>query len=223
MSRPANTKVLIIDDQPLFCMGLVSMLEKLQKFNIVGITSNADEALKLVEKEKPRLVIMEIILSNDSSLELIKKIKLINTGISILILSSNNERFYSERALRLGARGYIMKTEDANTITEAIYTVLDGKIYLSETERDRIFQAMSEETSQGVKNWTMSLHKLSNRELQVFTMIGKGHGTIEIATRFKLSTKTIDTYKEHIKLKLHCASSQELRQLAIEWANNSSA
>jgi DNA-binding NarL/FixJ family response regulator len=134
-----------------------------------------------------------------------------------------DERYYSERLLRQGARGYIMKSANSDEVIEAIKTVMSGKVYLSESERERIFEAMTAETTRGVKDWAYSLRKLSDRELQVFSLIGKGYGTIEIASKFDLSTKTIDTHKEHIKIKLHCNTSQELRQLAIEWSNNSSS
>jgi DNA-binding NarL/FixJ family response regulator len=133
----------------------------------------------------------------------------------------HDERYYSERLLRMGARGYVMKTEPAENVMEAVKTVMTGKVYLSENERERIFEAMTDESSWGTKDWSNSLRKLSDRELQIFSMIGKGYGTIEIASKFNLSTKTIDTHKEHIKLKLHCNTSQELRQLAIEWSTHS--
>lgn len=221
MARSSHTKVLIVDDQPLYSIGLSSLLQKNSNFNIVGIADNISDALKIAEKEKPRLLILEIRLGKDNSMDFISKLKSLNPQIIILVLSANDERFYSERVLRIGARGYIMKTASANIVMNAVNTVMEGKVYLSESERERIFQVMTGETTLGTKDWTMSLQKLSNRELQVFTLIGKGYGTIEIASRFNISTKTIDSHKEHIKLKLHCASSQELRQLAIEWTSNS--
>ena len=219
MARSMNTRVLIIDDQPLFTMGLTALLGKYNKYNIVGIAANSQDALLAAEKEKPRLVIMEIHLGRENAMDLILELKNINPEAAILVLSSNDERFYSERVLRLGARGYIMKNAPANTVMDAVTTILDGKVYLSENERDRIFQAMTGGGSRSAKDWTISLQKLSDRELQVFSLIGKGYGTIEIASRFNISTKTIDSHKEHIKLKLHCNTSQELRQLAIEWTN----
>ena len=214
--------MLIIDNHPLFIMGLSSLLEKTSKFNIIGTTANYDEALKIAENEKPKLVLMEIRLGKENGLDLIPKLKSINSEISILIISILDERFYSERILKLGARGYVLKTESADTILEAINTVLDNKVYLSENERDRIFQAMAGNTGKGAKpDWTTSMQMLSNRELQVFSLIAKGFGTIEIASLLNLSNKTIDTHKEHIKLKLHCNTAQELRQQAIEWSNHS--
>ena len=219
MARSGYTRVLIVDTHPLFIMGLTSLLESYGKFNIIGTAENISGALRLAEKENPRLVIMEISLRGENGIDLIQKLKNLNQEIVILVLSMNDERYYSERILRMGARGYIMKTSPSNIVMDAVHTVLNGKVYLSEDERERIFQAMADESSRGTKDWSMSIEKLSNRELQVFSLIGRGYGTIEIASRFNLSTKTIDTHKEHIKLKLHCSTSQELRQLAIEWAS----
>jgi len=221
MARTPNIKVLIIDNFPLYASGLSSLLEKNHKFSIIGTVSNSADSIKVAEKEKPGLVILEIRLGKENGMDLIPKLKAINPEVAILVISIHDERFYSERVLRLGARGYLLKSEPAEIIIDAINTVLDGKVYLSENERERIFQAMTEDSSRGVKDWTTSLQMLSNRELQVFSLIGKGHGTIEIASRLNLSTKTIDTHKEHIKLKLHCNTAQELRQQAIEWSNHS--
>ena len=220
MAKSAITKVLIVDDQPVFSLGLSSLIEGLGKYRVTGISTNINDAVKIAENENPHLVIMEIQLGEENGMDLVKKLKSMNPEVIILILSASNERFYSERLLRLGARGYVMKSAKAEVITEAILTVMSGKIYLGESERERIFQAITEDNSRGAKDWTMSIHKLSNRELQVFSLLGKGYGTIEIASRYNLSTKTVDTYKENLKLKLHCSTSQELRQMAVEWSNN---
>jgi len=221
MGRTGYTRVLLIDNQPIFCEGLISCLDKCNKFIVVGVTDEAEKALKIAEKEKPGLVIMEIFPGKENGLELISRLKSLIADITILVISNNEERFYSERVLRLGARGYLMKTASCESVMEAISTVLNGKVYLSDSERERIFLALTEESTRGIKDWPISIQKLSNRELEVFSLIGKGYSTIEIASRLKLSTKTIDTHKEHIKLKLHCATSHELRQQAIEWSNHS--
>jgi len=220
MARSANTKVLIIDNYPLCVKGLTAVLESYSKLNIIAAASNCADAVKIAERERPQLVILEIRLGKENGMDIISKLKSIIPEVIILVLSTQDERFYSERVLRLGARGYLLKTEPVNIVMEAINTVLEGKVYLSESERERIFQAMTEDSSRGSKDWTLSLQTLSNRELQVFSLIGKGYGTIEIASRLNLSTKTIDTHKEHIKLKLHCNTAQELRQQAIEWINH---
>jgi len=214
--------VLIIDNHPLFIMGLSSLLEKTANVNIIGTADNYSDALEIAEKEKPTLILMEIRLGKENGLDFIQKLKFISHGTVILIISSLDERLYSERILRLGARGYVLKTESADTIMEAINTVLNKKVYLSGNERERIFHSGAENSDKGLKeDWSSSMQKLSNRELQVFSLVAKGLGTTEIAAKLKLSNKTIDTHKEHIKKKLHINTSRELRQQAIEWANHS--
>jgi DNA-binding NarL/FixJ family response regulator len=221
MAKNENIKVLIIDNNPLFILGLSSILDKEQKFSIIGSASNCADALKIAEKESPKLVLMEIRLGNENGLELIPKLKSLDLEMTILVMSLYDERSYAERVLRLGARGYILKTESADTVMDAINTILNNKVYLSESERDRILQSLTEEPSPSVKDWVNSLQLLSTRELQVLSFIAKGLGTIEIASRLNLSTKTVDTHKEHVKQKLHCNTVQELRQKAIEWFSNS--
>jgi len=148
-------------------------------------------------------------------------LKHIHKDIKILVLSMHDERYYAERALKNGARGYIMKEEAVSNVLEAVKTVLSGKIWLSESERDRLFEYLSVgETLQKNNDKFATINVLSNRQLQIFKMTGKGFGTSEIAAKLNLSPKTVDTHKEHIKLKLHCNTSQELRQLAIEWVND---
>jgi len=222
MAKIGYIKVLIIDNHPLFIMGLSSLLENNSKFNIIGTTENYSDALKIAEKEKPTLVLTEIRLGKENGLEFIQKLKSINPETAILIISILDERFYSERILKLGAKGYILKTESADIIMEAINTVLDNKVYLSENERERIFHSAAENNGKDLNgDWTTSMQTLSNRELQIISLIAKGFGTTEIAAMLKLSAKTIDTHKEHIKSKLHCNTAHELRQQAIEWANHS--
>jgi len=223
MPEPRKLKVLIVEDHPLFSKGLVSLIESKNGYKVVGEAPNLSEARIIAERENPDLAIVDINLGNENGMELIPWLKTNDPGIVILVLSMYDERYYSERILRLGARGYIMKDEAGNKVLDAIKTVMSGKVYLSDAERERIFEAMTGENFREGKDWAMSVQKLSDRELQIFSLIGKGLGTIEIASKLDLSTKTIDTHKEHIKLKLHCNSSQELRQLAIEWTSHPNA
>jgi len=222
MAKTGNIRVLIIDNHPLFIMGLSELLEKAYKFYIIGTADNYKDALTIAEKERPTLVLMEIRIGKENGLEFIQKLKSTNPEAVILIISILDERFYSERILRLGARGYVLKTESADTIMEAINTVLDKKVYLSENERERIHHSTAENTDYDAKEvWTTSIQTLSNRESQVYSLIAKGLGSNEIASTLKLSAKTIDTHKEHIKKKLRCNTTHELRQQAIEWAYQS--
>jgi len=214
-----NIKVLIVDKQPLFIRGLVSLLKSAPNFKISGESTTIEKALEIAEKTKPDIAIVDINLGEENGLDLIPRLKIQNPSIFIMVLSMNDERYYSERILRMGVRGYIMKTETEDKVLEAIKTVAAGKVYLSNSEKERIFEVMTGENFHEAKDWAMALRKLSNRELQIFALLGKGFGNLEMASKFNLSTKTIDTYKEHMKLKLHCNSTQELRQFAIEWTN----
>jgi len=219
MGKVKTVKVMIVEDHPVFSKGLAALIASKADYTVIGEAATLAGAMDMAEQTRPDLAIIDINLGGDTGIDLIPRLKARHPGIIILVLSMYDERYYSERMLRLGARGYIMKDQAGNKVLDAIQTVMSGKVYLSESERERILEAMTGENLRDVKDWTMSLRKLSNRELQIFSLLGKGLGTIEMAAQFGLSTKTIDTHKEHIKLKLHCSTSQELRQLAIEWAN----
>jgi len=220
MPEAKTVKVMIVEDHPLFSKGIVSLLAGKSGYSVVGEAVNLSEAMKIARQEKPSLAIVDIGLGEENGMDLIPQLKSHDPDMVILVLSMHDERYYAERVLRLGARGYIMKTEPPQKVLEAIKTVMAGKVYLSDNERERILEAMTGESQRGVKEWASSLRKLSDREFQVFSCIGKGLGTGEIAAKLSLSAKTIDTHKEHIKLKLHCESSHELRRLAIEWVNH---
>jgi len=219
MGKLKTVKVMIVEDHPLFSKGLAALIATRPDYTVIGETATLNGAMEMAEQARPDLAIVDINLGEDTGIDLIPRLKARHPNMIILVLSMYDERYYSERMLRLGARGYIMKDQAGNKVLEAIQSVMAGKVYLSERERERILEAMTGENMRDVKDWTMSLRKLSNRELQIFSLLGKGLGIIEIAAQFRLSTKTVDTHKEHIKLKLHCSTSQELRQLAIEWAN----
>lgn len=211
-----NFSVIIIDDHPLFSRGLAQLIETQDSFKVSGMAKNRNEALELLGKVTPDLAIVDLNLGQEDGLELIKDIVIIHPKTKILVLSMHDERFYAERALKAGAKGYIMKEEAETQVIDAIKTVVKGEIYLSEAEKKRINNDISQEAS---KESFDLISTLSDRQLQIFTLIGKGIGTVEIANKLNLSIKTIDTHKENIKAKLHCASSGELRQMAIEWTN----
>ena len=170
-----------------------------------------------LSETKPDLAIVDLNLGQEDGFELIKDILVIKPKTKVLVLSMHDERFYAERALKAGAKGYIMKDEAENQVINAINTVIKGDIYLSENEAARI-KDLSKNNKDKITSEPFDLiSSLSDRQLQIFTLIGKGLGTVEIANKLNLSIKTIDTHKENIKLKLHCSSSAELRQMAIEW------
>jgi two-component system, NarL family, response regulator NreC len=213
---PLLNTVLIVEDHPIFLKGLHQLLASESGFTIVAEASNCKDAMAFLASKKPSLILVDLTLGDESGLDLIKDVKAASPGVRILVLSMHDERFYAERALAAGAHGYCMKEEAADHIMEALRTVAVGKTWLSPRFRER-----SADYSQEA-GWISSVHKLSDREFQVFTLIGKGLGTVEIAAKLNLSAKTIDTHKENIKLKLHCATSQDLRQYAIEWQTSQS-
>ena len=212
-----NCSVIIVDDHPLFSRGLAQLIETQKDYKVIGMAKDRNEALSLLDKETPDLAIVDLNLGQEDGLELIKDILIIHPHTKILVLSMHDERFYAERALTAGAEGYIMKAEAETQVINAIKTVTNGEIYLSDEEKKRIKELSRGSSETGNKFDTITT--LSDRQLQIFTLIGKGLGTVEIASKLNLSIKTIDTHKENIKAKLHCASSAELRQMAIEWTN----
>jgi DNA-binding NarL/FixJ family response regulator len=213
---------MIIDDHPLFSRGLAQLIETQSSYKVNGMAKDRKEALGMLEKVKPNLAIVDLNLGQEDGLELIKDISVINPSTKVLVLSMHDERFYAERALKAGARGYIMKQEAESQVINAIQTVMEGKIYLSERELERIKDLSKNDKSakREKKEPYDTISLLSDRQLQIFTLIGKGLGTVDIASKLNLSIKTIDTHKENIKVKLHCSSSAELRQMAIEWASH---
>ncbi|MCR5437568.1 MAG: response regulator transcription factor [Treponema sp.] len=210
--------VIIIDDHPLFSRGLAQLIETQKSYKVIGMAKDRMEAITLLNNTKPNLAIVDLNLGHEDGLELIKDILIQKPSTKILVLSMHDERFYAERALKAGAKGYIMKAEAESQVINAINTVMNGEIYLSQSEKQRLIEISKGLHTDRIDSFD-TISRLSDRQLQIFTLIGKGLGTVEIASKLNLSIKTIDTHKENIKTKLHCASSAELRQMAIEWTN----
>ncbi len=214
-----NYSVLIIDDHPLFSRGLAQLIETQKTYKVNGFAKSRQEAISIINEKQFDLAIVDLNLGMEDGLELIKDLLAYCPRTIILVLSMHDERFYAERALKAGAKGYIMKAEAETQVINAIQTVMNGEIYLSNKEKERLNSVKKENASSNIVNKDSydSVSVLSDRQLQIFTLIGKGLGTVEIANKLNLSIKTIDTHKENIKSKLHCSSSAELRQMAIEW------
>ena len=212
--------VLIVDDHPLFARGLSQLIETQKDYKVTGLAKNHDEAIELLKELSPALAIVDLNLGQEDGLELIKDILTIKPETKVLVLSMHDERYYAERALKAGAKGYIMKEEAESNVSTAINTVMKGQIYLSENEMKRQEEVSKNQSHPKDKEPVDLISSLSDRQLQIFTLIGKGLGTVEIAEKLSLSIKTIDTHKENMKNKLHCQSSAELRKMAIEWASH---
>ena len=212
--------MIIIDDHPLFSRGLSQLIETQASYKVTGIAKNQAEALAMIKEKMPDLAIVDLNLGKEDGLELIKEILSITDKTKVLVLSMHDERFYAERALKAGAKGYIMKQEAESNVTTAINTVMRGEIYLSSNEKARLEELTKDNKKPKDGEPFDLISSLSDRQLQIFTLIGKGLGTVDIAEKLNLSIKTIDTHKENIKIKLHCGTSAELRQMAIEWTSH---
>ena len=212
--------VIIIDDHPLFSRGLSQLIETQKTYKVTGIAKNKTEALEMITEKEPDLAIVDLNLGHEDGLELIKDILFIRPETKVLVISMHDERFYAERALKAGAKGYIMKGEAESNVTEAINTVMNDQIYLSNSEKLRLEELSKDQKKVEHTEPFDLISSLSDRQLQIFSLIGKGLGTVDIAQKLNLSIKTIDTHKENMKIKLHCGSSAELRQMAIEWTKN---
>jgi len=207
-------KILLVDDHPLVREGLGNLIRQQPDFEICGEAGNEPEALELVRTVQPAVAIVDISLETGSGLELVKSIKVLHPAVTVLVLSMHDESLYAERALRAGARGYIMKREAAKKIILGIRSVLAGQLYVSE----KITAAMNEKYVAGVPAAGASpVEQLSNRELEVFQLLGLGHNTRQIADQLHVGFKTVQAYCARIKEKLQLANANELLREAVRW------
>lgn len=206
------TKILIVDDHPLVRTGFAQLIGDCPDLEVCGEAGDMAEALKQIDATNPDLAIIDLSLAGGSGLDLIEHIKSRNKDILMLVASMHDETLYAERVLAAGARGYINKQEAQERIIHAIRQVLAGKVYLSQQMTDRLLSGMVD-----ANNEKRDIDALSNRELQVFELIGRGVSTSQMAGQLNLSTKTIETHQAHIKKKLGLGSAHELTQRAIRW------
>lgn len=212
-------KVLIVDDHPIVRQGLKSLIDQEQDFTVCAEAGSAGEALKVLHSLKPDLLLVDISLKGPDGLELTKSIRALEPDLPILIVSMHDEALYAERVLRAGANGYIMKEEVAQNVVHAARKVLGGDIYISDRMRQKILRGVAGQRSNPVSS---SIERLSDRELEVFRLIGQGRGTRQIAEELHLSVKTIETYRAHIKEKLGLSNATELVRQAVQWAEQQS-
>ena len=204
--------ILIVDDHPLVRAGFSQLIGDTPDLKVCGEAGDMASALKLLDSVTPDLAIVDLSLAGGSGLDLIEHIKARDSGILILVASMHDESLYAERVLAAGARGYINKQEAQEKIIQAIRQVLGGKVYLSEHMTEKILNNMvsGSDDKRGIES-------LSNRELQVFEMIGQGIAPGKMAKQLNLSVKTIETHQAHIKKKLGLTSAHKLTHRAIRW------
>jgi DNA-binding NarL/FixJ family response regulator len=205
-------RVLIVDDHPVVRQGLNMLLSRNLPVEVVGESGDADEALSMTRNLQPDLVLLDVSLQGMNGLELAKHLHAEWPKLPILMISRHDEALYARRAIEAGALGYITKSEPEHVFVDAVRSVLLGKIYRSARLQEPVPSAAS---------GADPLEQLSDRELEVFELIGRGHGRREIAEALHLSVKTVETYRERIKGKLGLPSSNKLAQMAVQWVETS--
>jgi DNA-binding NarL/FixJ family response regulator len=216
MRRPsfAETRVLIVDDHPFMRRGLAQTINDQPGLEVCGEAGSVAEALKIMESCSPHLAVVDISLGAESGIELIQAIRERWPSIKVLVSSMHDETLFAERALRAGALGFVNKGEPPAVFVAALQRVSSGQIYLSERMTNRMLDQVLTDKLEANRS---PIETLSNRELEVFEMIGKGMSTKQIAARLGLSPKTIETYREHIKQKLNLSNATELTRNAVQW------
>jgi DNA-binding NarL/FixJ family response regulator len=205
----------VIDDHPVVRQGLALLIDREADLTVCGQAEDAREALDAIASLQPDIVVLDISLGGQDGLEVLKKLRALDHDLPVLVLSMHDELIYAERALRAGADGYIMKQEATDRVLTAIRRILDGQVYVP----DRVATRMLRQYARGSPAVDRSpLASLSDRELEVFRLIGHGSSTRQIAEALHLSVKTVESYQAHIKEKLALRNARELHQHAIEWA-----
>lgn len=214
MDGNAKKKIMLVEDHPIFRLGLSALIDQEKDLIACGKSKDVEPAIREIEALQPDLVIVDISLKNSDGIDLVKYLKKENKHLPVLVLSMHDEYLYAQRALQAGARGYIMKEEAMESVITAIHAVLDGKIFLTDPVKEHILSNISENVTAQDKS---PVDRLTDREFQVFKLIGRGYSSREIASRLYLSIKTIGTYRERIKEKLGLKNANELLRCAVHF------
>ena len=212
-----SKRIMIVDDHPMMRAGVIQLISKQPGMAVCGEAGSPTEAMDLVAKCRPDLILLDISMKGSSGLEFIKNVSAIHGHIPMLVLSMHDEKVYAERAMRAGACGYIMKEESGEYLIIAVKRVLEGGVYLSKEMSTRLLKSLGNPQS---RNTDSPLQKLTDREFEVFRLIGQGKTTEEIAQHLHISPKTVDVHRFQIKEKLHLASSTALVHYAVRWADS---
>jgi DNA-binding NarL/FixJ family response regulator len=213
--RPAAKKrIFIVDDHPMMRQGLAQLVNNEPDLTVCGEADTAGQALNVVCGCQPDMLIADISLPDKNGLELIKDLRALHPELSILVISMHDEELYAERVLRAGGRGYVMKQEGGKILMEAIRQVLSGKVFVSEKMSAKILEIFSGRRDQSGGS---PVQRLSDREFEVFQMIGEGKGTRQIAEHLHLSVKTVEVHRANIKEKLRLKTATDLVRYAVRW------
>lgn len=210
-------KVFLVDDHDLARVGLRRLIESENDLAVCGEAADGVDALKALSAAKPDIMVADLNMPQMGGLDLLKSVKQRFPKLPVLVISMHDETVYAERAFKAGARGYLMKKESAAKVIPALREVLAGKRYMSDVMKERMLDRLADGASPDERS---PVDELSDRELDVFELIGEGLKTGEIAEKLHLSVKTVESYREQIKTKLKLESASELAQYAIQWSRN---
>lgn len=216
---PDVKRIMIVDDHPLFRKGLEQLINSHNGFAVCGEADNAGEAMDVIRQITPDLAIVDLSLPGANGIELIKNIRAEFPKLPILVLSMHDESLYALRALRAGAQGYVMKQEALDNVLHAVRNLLEGRPYLSEEMSATLIMNYSQEAGEAKARPT---DKLSDRELEVLELIGRGREVREIARVLHLSPKTVETHRAHIKEKLNLTNARQVVRFAVQWVTEQS-
>ena len=214
-NAPRKSRIVVVEDHPVVCAGLMQLIGSQPDLTCAGTAENTAAAKQLVEECKPDLLLLDLRLKSGDSLELIKSLRVEHPEVKVLVLSQYDELMFAERALRAGASGYIMKENATDEVLRALRKVLAGELYFSERVAAAVVQRMLREKPIASRE---GVERLSDREMQVFQLLGAAYTPREIADQFHLSRKTVETHCEKIKHKLSLHNAAELKQFARRWA-----
>jgi DNA-binding NarL/FixJ family response regulator len=212
--EPDSKRIVLVDDHPLFRKGLEQLIHSDGAFAVCGEAGNAPEAMDVIRKLQPDLAIVDLSLPGANGIELIKNIRAEFPRLPILVLSMHDESLYALRALRAGADGYVMKHEAMANVVQAIREVFNGHPYLSPAMAAQVITKFAHRQAEGEVD---AVERLSDRELEILELIGKGHEVRHIANLLHLSPKTVETHRAHIKDKLDLKNSREVARFALQW------
>jgi DNA-binding NarL/FixJ family response regulator len=218
VSRPEKSRIFLVDDHAMFRDGLRQLIDREPDLTVCGDAAEAESAIRDIRKLKPDLIVVDITLGGTSGIDLIKAIKNETEDYPVLVVSMHDESLYAERALRAGAMGYVMKQEPAKTVKTAIRKVLGGDMHLSEKMASSVISKFMRGTDEVPPS---PLERLSDRELEVFQMLGMGKGVREIAEEMNVTIPTVNSFRNRIKEKLQLKSSTEVMLHAIHWSRES--
>jgi DNA-binding NarL/FixJ family response regulator len=217
MNAPVTTRIVIVDDHPMIRERLVELIDREPDLEVCGEAEDRHEAIELIAATRPGLAIIDLTLKSSLGIELIKDLQVLHPEVKILVVSMQDEMTYAERCIHAGASGYITKQHASRHVMSAIRSVLGGGLYLSEAVTGHLISRSIGRPAPGDTSLASSL--LTDRELQVFELIGKGSSTRHIAELLMLDVKTIETYRARIKEKLGLKDGPELLQRAIAWVH----